>query len=95
MPRKIPMYVPNCVICVLGVSDERLVSADDTAVMDTVDAAVTSGATVPVYNGLPGTDTRVRDGDIGTLFYDDVIPIEYCVRVLTSKFLLSGYPQVG
>ena len=82
-------------ICLLGVSDERLVSADDTAVMDTVDAAATSGATVPVYNGLPGTDTRVRDGDIGTLFYDDVIPIEYCVRVLTSKFLLSGYPQVG
>ena len=70
--------------------------------MEANDVAVTSSGAAPgvpqnnSYGQLPGAaDTSVRDGDIGVLFSDDVIPVHYCVRLLCSKFLLSGFPQVS
>ena len=42
-----------------------------------------------------GIDAPVRDGDVGSLFDLDVIALDYVTRVLTSKFLLTGFKQVS
>ena len=37
-------------------------------------------------------DQVLREGELGSLEDDDV-PLVYCVRLLCSQFLLTGYPQ--
>ena len=32
-------------------------------------------------------------GDIGTILDSDTAPLVYCVRLISSKLLLTGYPQ--
>ena len=35
----------------------------------------------------------VKEGDIGSIIDQEAIPLQYCVRLLASKFLLTGYPS--
>jgi len=72
-----------------GVSEDRLVVSVD----DDVEAAVTPAAADTLFS-FASADVTVPDGDVGSLFDSDVIPLEYCVRVLCSKFLLAGHSQV-
>ena len=59
---------------------------------------VTPNNDVPATSQSGGSDVaqhaQRREGDVGRLTDVEAVPLEYVVRVVCSKFLLTGYPQV-
>ena len=69
----------------LGVSEDTLNRNPDESLEIDVSEAIQPAATT--------SHATLRDGDIGSIIDDDDIPLLHCIRLLCSRFLLTGYPQ--